>query len=102
MRIISYKAIRDFAKQHADARVPLDVWYEIAAAGRWQSIADVRRSFPHADAAKVASGNTVTVFNVADNKYRLVTAVKYRWGMVYLLRIMTHAEYSKDQWKEQL
>lgn len=102
MRIISYKAITDFAKHHADAREPLDDWYEVVRAADWNSIADVRSVFPHADAVKVASGNTVTVFNVRGNKYRLVAAVKYQWGMVYLLRIMTHGEYNKNQWKEQL
>jgi hypothetical protein len=33
-------------------------------AADWQSIDDVRRTFPHADAATVASGATVTIFNI--------------------------------------
>jgi len=102
VRAISYKAIRDFAATHADAKRPLDDWFEVAAAADWQSIADVRRDFPHADTVQVASGNTVTVFNIKGNRYRLVTAIKYHWGIVYLLMIMTHAEYSKGKWKEQL
>ncbi len=56
--------------------------------------------FAHADAARVASGHEVTVFNVAGNKYRLVTAIHYSAQRVYVLRLMTHAECSKDLWKE--
>jgi mRNA interferase HigB len=42
------------------------------------------------------------VFNIAGNKYRLVTAIHYNRQIVYTLRVMTHAEYSRDKWKEQL
>jgi mRNA-degrading endonuclease HigB of HigAB toxin-antitoxin module len=31
-----------------------------------------RRDFPHADEAKVRSGNTVTIFNIGGNDYRLI------------------------------
>jgi mRNA interferase HigB len=62
----------------------------------------VRRESPHADLVTVASGKPVTVFNVAGNKYRLVTAIHYNRQIVYTLRLMTPAEYSRDKWKEQL
>jgi mRNA interferase HigB len=39
---------------------------------------------------------------VAGNKFRLVTAIHYNRQIVYILRIMTHAEYSRAKWKEQL
>ncbi len=61
-----------------------------------------RISFPHADAVRVGSGNSVTVFKVAGNKYRLVTAIHYNRQIVYTLRLMAHAEYSREKWKEQL
>jgi len=64
--------------------------------------ADVRRIYPHADPVRVASGNTVTVFNVAGNKYRLVAAIHYNAGRVYVLRIMTHADYGRGTWKDRL
>jgi mRNA interferase HigB len=58
--------------------------------------------FPHADAVRVASDHEVTVFNVGGNKFRLVTAIHYSAQRVYVLRLMTHAEYSRDSWKETL
>jgi mRNA interferase HigB len=51
---------------------------------------------------EVKSGHVVTIFNIRGNRYRLIVAIKYEWSMVYVLRFLTHAEYDKDQWKEQL
>lgn len=56
-------------------------------------------TFPHADAATVRSGNTVTIFNIGGNDYRLIVSIKYKWGVVYVRDFLTHAEYSKDAWK---
>ena len=36
------------------------------------------------------------------NRYRLIAAIHYQWGMVYVLRFLTHAQYDKDQWKGEL
>jgi mRNA interferase HigB len=38
---------------------------------------------------------------VYDN-VRLIAAVHFNRQIVYTLRFMTHAEYSKDRWKETL
>ena len=42
------------------------------------------------------------VFNVGGNKYRLIVAIHYNVGLVFVLRTLTHAEYSKGTWKESL
>lgn len=47
-------------------------------------------------------GNIVTVFNIGGNKYRLIVAIHYNRGLIYVLRFFTHAEYSKNAWKEVL
>jgi mRNA interferase HigB len=51
---------------------------------------------------KVRSGRTVLVFNLRRNDYRLIAAAHFNRQIVYALRFMTHAEYSKDRWKETL
>lgn len=102
MRVISRMALREFWDRHTDAESGLGDWYKTARQARWKNIVGVRRYAPNADAVKVGSGNTVTVFNIAGNKYRLVTAIHYNTGIVYILRVMTHAEYSKDRWKDEL
>ena len=50
----------------------------------------------------VGSKRTVTVFNASGNKYRLLTAIHYNRKIVFTLRFLTHAEYSKDEWKNDL
>jgi mRNA interferase HigB len=102
MRIISRKRLKIFAQQHPDAAEPLEKWYRVVRQARWQSLQDVRKVYPHADAVMVASGNTVTVFNISGNKYRLIAALHYNRRRIYVLRILTHAEYSKNAWKETL
>ena len=51
---------------------------------------------------RVSSGNPVVVFNVCGNTYRLICAIHYDTGKVFLLRFLTHAEYSKSRWKDEL
>lgn len=95
MRIISRKALRGFADIHSDAERPLDDWYRTAKQLRWTSLVDVRRTYPHADLV-----GQFTVFNIGGNKYRLATYIHYPTGKVYIRHVMTHAEYSREGWKE--
>jgi mRNA interferase HigB len=91
-----------FCELHPDARKPLRAWVKIAERAGWKSIVDVRRGYPHADAVRVGSGRTVTVFNISGNKYRLISALHYDRQKAYALMVLTHAEYDRNRWKEQL
>jgi mRNA interferase HigB len=35
------------------------------------------------------------IFNIKGNKYRLIVAIAYRFGALYIKFIGTHAEYDK-------
>jgi mRNA interferase HigB len=102
MRIISRKRLREFAQRYPDAAEALEKWHRVFREARWRNIQEVRRVYPHADSVTVASGNTVTVFNVCGNKYRLIVAIHYNRQRVYVLRLLRHADYSKDLWKQSL
>jgi mRNA interferase HigB len=102
MRVITRKRLREFAQRYPDAAESLRKWEHVFREAEWESLQEVRRVYPHADAVTVTSGNTVTVFNVRGNKYRLITAIHYNWQRVYILRLLTHAEYSKGFWKDSL
>ena len=95
MRVISRRALREFASAHKDAETPLDDWYRIAMRLRWTSLVDVRKTYPHADAA-----GEFTIFNIGGNKYRLATCIDYRTAKVYIRRVMTHEEYGREDWKK--
>ena len=94
MRIISKAAISAFSRTYKNALEPLLHWHGIARRAAWKHLADVRADFPHADAVDV-----FTVFNISGNKYRLVSVIKYRWQIVYIRHILTHAEYDKGRWR---
>jgi mRNA interferase HigB len=95
VRVISRKALCEFAGAHKDAETPLDDWYRIAKRLRWSSLVDVRTTYPHADAV-----GEFTIFNISGNKYRLVTYINYRACKIYIRRVMTHEEYSRGDWKK--
>ena len=65
-------------------------------------MADVRGCYPNADTVRVRSGRAVIVFNVCGNTYRLIVALHFNSQMAYTLRFLTHAEYDRDGWKEEL
>lgn len=103
MRIIKISTLRRFWLAHRDAEKELRTWIRITDAATWLSPADVKRQFgARADFVKVASGNTVVVFDIANNHYRMIAAVHYDFPRVFVLRIFDHKEYDKDKWKEEL
>ena len=101
MRVISIKRLRDFWQAgHADAERPLRDWYGQALAAQWTGLADVRGTYPHADAVRTRRGETLTVFNIGGNKYRLIVRLHYGWQLIDIRAILTHAEYDQGKWKE--
>ena len=62
MHIISFKKLREFWEQHTNAEEPLRRWYKITQKAKWQSLADTRQDFAHADLAGIC-----TIFNVKGN-----------------------------------
>lgn len=95
MHVISRKKLLEASERHADLAVALDVWYRIAKKAEWKSLVDVKRVFPSADAVK-----QFTVFNIKGNAYRLIAEINYRTGRIFVRHVLTHAEYSKEGWKE--
>jgi mRNA interferase HigB len=102
MHVITRKRLREFAEQHPDSAEALERWYRHLRQARWESIQDVRGVYPRADAVAVKSGNTVTVFNIGGNKYRLLAAIHYNRQRVYVLRVLRHSEYTRAAWKDTL
>lgn len=102
MRIISEGRIREYCARHPDAQSALFGFVRIVRRAAWRDLQEARRTYPHADAVKVSSGSIATVFNVRGNRYRLIVAIHYNRQLVYVLRFLTHAEYDKNAWKEEL
>lgn len=101
MRIIKRAALDAAAKKHAKAKPTLEHWYRVAKCATWTKLTETQATFPHADQVQVASGRVTTIFNIT-NSYRLITAIHYNRNAIYILRFLSHAEYSKDEWKNTL
>lgn len=102
MRIIKPAAIRQFISRYPDAKASLEHWLEVVGHADWSGIHDLHESFRSADPVSISDEKIVTVFNIAGNKYRLITAIHYNTRRVYLLLFLTHADYSKNRWKATL
>jgi mRNA interferase HigB len=89
MRVISRKALREFAARHPRSKGPLDAWFAEVSRAKWESFAEVRATYRSAD---VVGGNRV-IFNIGGNKYRLVVKIAYRCGTVFVRFVGTHDEY---------
>jgi mRNA interferase HigB len=100
MRVISKSRLRAFwaSPGRQDAEGPLRAWHALVArrSVAWRSWADVRGAFGNASLV----GNCV-VFNIGGNKYRLVTRVLYPSQKIFILKVMTHAEYDLGIWKDE-
>jgi mRNA interferase HigB len=91
MRVIALGALRSFWQRHADAEISLRSWYAMASRAGWRSPADIKAAYR---TASFVANNRV-VFNVKGNAYRLVVAVHYNRGMMFIRFIGTHAEYDR-------
>ena len=94
MRIISMKRLREFWVIHPDAEGPLRSWYRVVKQAQWQRFTDVRAIYRSADQV-----GKFTVFNIAGNKYRLITTIHFNTGRVYIRYILTHAAYDRGAWR---
>jgi mRNA interferase HigB len=94
MRVFSRRKLREFWTAHPRARSPLDQWYKAARQAEWKSFDDVRATHGHADRyAKFV------IFDIGGNKYRLIVAIHYNTGRVYVRHVLTHADYTRGGWR---
>jgi mRNA interferase HigB len=101
MLILGKTKISKFINKHRDAKKPLYRWVKIAEASNWGNFNDIKKTFAHADLFAQKKVRYV-IFNIAGNKYRLVTAINFKGQMAIVKVIMTHGEYSKNKWKDTL
>lgn len=91
MRIFTYKRLREFWEEHPDAKQPLLAWYKEAEGADWDTPAAVKAPYPNASVI----GDNRVVFNIKGNDYRLVVHINYRFRVVYIKFLGTHAEYDR-------
>ncbi len=91
MRVIAKKNLIAFWEKYPDAEQSLKAWYAEASKASWKTPQDIKDGY--ASASFLA--NNRVVFNIKGNQYRLVVAVAYKYGAVYIKFIGTHVEYDR-------
>jgi mRNA interferase HigB len=102
MRIIARRTLREFVarraghKDQAALKASLDAWFDEVKKASWASAGDVKR---HYATASIVSADRI-VFNIKGNDYRLVVAVDFEKGIVWIKWIGTHRDYDRIDVKE--
>jgi mRNA interferase HigB len=97
MRIIARRTLREFVetrrgyKDDTALKGALDAWFDEVKKARWSSASDVKRSYA---TASIVSADRIA-FNIKGNDYRLVVAVDFEKGIVWIKWIGTHRDYDK-------
>jgi mRNA interferase HigB len=89
MHLVSYPPLLKFAAKHPDVKQTLLAWCDEVKKARWKQPADIKVQYASASILK----NRRVVFNLKGNEYRLIVAVAYNVGFVYVKFVGTHTEY---------
>jgi mRNA interferase HigB len=102
MRIIARRTLRQFVESRAGRgdqqalKAALDAWFDEVRKAKWSSTADVKRLYA---SASIVSRDRI-VFNIRGNVYRLVVAVDFEKGIVWIKWLGTHRDYDHIDVKE--
>lgn len=93
MHVISLKMLRTFWQKHPEAQNVLREWHSVMENVAFRDFNHVREFFNSADYVPPH-----TIFDVGGNNYRVVVIVRYKFGKVFVQKVMTHREY--DDWNK--
>jgi len=91
MKLLGKKLLHKFKEKHAEARSQIESWEVEVEETQWDTPHDLKMRYPKASIV----GDQQVVFNISNNKYRLLVRVNYKNKMVIIKKIGTHKEYDK-------
>ncbi|KOR17469.1 type II toxin-antitoxin system HigB family toxin [Burkholderia cenocepacia] len=91
MRIVALRTLLNFIAQHAQAEQALLAWHAEAAKANWKTPQNIKDQY----ASVSFIGRNRVAFNIKGNDFRLIVAVAYQIGVVYVKFVGTYAEYDK-------
>jgi mRNA interferase HigB len=91
VRVIAKKTVKEFWRKHKDSKQQLKSWFDETIKADWRNSNDIKREYA---SASFLNENRV-VFNIKGNTYRLIVKINYKYRMVWIRFIGTHAEYDK-------
>jgi mRNA interferase HigB len=94
VRIITHTRIVEAQQQFPACSAALDFWYRVMKRGRYYNFAELRAVFGGVD--KVGH---LFVFDIGGNKLRLIAALHFNSGKVFIRHVLTHKQYDGGSWK---
>jgi mRNA interferase HigB len=94
MHLISAGKLKEAASAYSDAVEIVKNFAKKVELSSWENLIEIQTDYRNAEAV----GN-FTVFNIKGNRYRLILSIDYEAQIAYFKYFLTHAEYSKDDWK---
>lgn len=94
MHVISHAKIVQAQSAHPECSRALEQWYRLTRRAMWRNFAELKGCFPAVD--KVGDKY---VFDVGGNKLRLIAAIHFNTGRVFVRAVLTHSRYDKGDWK---
>jgi mRNA interferase HigB len=91
MRIVSLQTLRTYWEANPEVEQQLRAWHDEVISQKWEQPADIKARYASASILKKRR----VVFYIKGNKYRLIVAVAFNVGVVYIKFIGTHKEYDE-------
>lgn len=98
MNVIGKNGLMEIAKGkrvNSETISELSDWYRVAHSAAWKNLMDARKDFGDADQV-----GSVLIFNIRNNRYRLITFVVFGKQKLYVKALLTHKEYDREEWKK--
>jgi mRNA interferase HigB len=95
MHLISAGKLKEASAVHSGVNEVIKNFYKKVEKSTWQKLIDVQQDYRDAEAV-----GSFTVFNIKGNRYRLILDIDYEEQVAYFKYFLTHAEYDKEQWKD--
>jgi len=89
MRIIAVSQLKNFWERYPESEQSLLAWIDEARKASWSTPSDIKAHFASASILK----SRRVVFNIKSNDFRLIVAVAYRFGALYIKFVGTHKQY---------
>lgn len=92
MNIYNKSSITEACKKYKVAKLALEIWYEEVLSKKWKTPNQIKQEYRgNVSILK----NSRVVFNIKGNDFRLVAAINYENGWVFIKFIGTHVEYDE-------
>lgn len=91
MKIISVKTLKDLWARNPNSKQSLKAWVDEATKAEWKTPAEIKEMYRSASILK----NRRVVFNIKGNCYRIIVAIAYQRGWIFIKFIGTHEQYDE-------